>query len=224
MGPMLTFAGLALLDLLSEPKRQWAASVAQRRTYADGESIHRRGDADTTMCILISGTVRLDQLHADGKPIFGSLIQPGSHFGDLLFYTDGRRTHNASAIGTVQIDHYDEAAYLRLIEDQDVLKAIHRITMVRLNAAIQMADDLRGLPREVHLAKILLVLAMGAGDERRIECVQEDLAALLGTSVMTLAKAVATLKRAGLIETGYRSVRITDLVRMRAWLVERLSE
>jgi hypothetical protein len=35
---------------------------------------------------------------------------------------------------------------------------------------------------------------------------------------MTLAKSLALLKREGLIETGYRQVRVTDREKLRRWL------
>lgn len=215
---MIALAGLALLDELSEPARAWLAAVGTRRSYADGEMIHRRGDVEPSMCVVISGRVRLTRLHANGTQIFVSSIRPGQHFGDVLFHgqTPARRTHDAWAVGAVQIDHYGEAAYASLLGQPEVLLALHRIAATRLAGAIAMADDLRGLPREAHLAKVLLALRPDAGGE--ISCVQEDLAGLLGTSVMTLSKALARLRGAGLIETGYRSLRILDRARLRAWL------
>lgn len=215
---MISLAGHALLDLLSEPDRNWLASVGVRRSYDDGEMIHHRGDGDTSMCVVIAGEVRLTRLHASGTQTLVSLIVPGQHFGDVLFHTQRQRTHNALAVGRVQIDHYDEPAYRRVLDNPAVLRALHQINAMRLTRALAMLDDIRGLSTEAHLAKILL--ALGAEDQSGggIDCVQEDLAGLLGTSVMTLSKSLATLKREGLIETGYRTIRIIDRKRMSAWL------
>lgn len=213
---MLALAGLSLMDLLSEPTREWLGRIGTRRSYGDGEMVHRRGDPDPSMCVVIGGRVRLTRLQANGTQIFVSSVQPGQHFGDVLFHGRRRRTHDAWAVGDVVIDHYDEAAYQQLLANHEVLLALHRVTAARLSGSMSMAEDLRALPREVHLAKILLALRPDAGG--MIACVQEDLAGLLGTSVMTLSKGLAQLKREGLIETGYRSLRITDRARLRAWL------
>jgi hypothetical protein len=43
---------------------------------------------------------------------------------------------------------------------------------------------------------------------------------MLGTSTMTLSKCLAALKRQGLIETGYRVLRIPDPPRLRSWLAD----
>ncbi len=213
---MLALAGLALLDLLSEPARDWLARTGTRRSYGHGEMVHRRGDPDPSMCVVISGQVRLTRLQASGTQIFVSSVQPGQHFGDVLFHGRRRRTHDAWAVGDVLIDHYDEAAYRQLLANHEVLLALHRVTAARLSGSMSMAEDLRALSREAHLAKILLALRPDA--QGLIVCVQEDLAGLLGTSVMTLSKGLALLKREGLIETGYRSLRIVDRARLRAWL------
>lgn len=215
---MLALAGLSLLDLLSEPAREWLAQIGARRSYGDGEMIHRRGDPQRSMCVVISGQVRLTRLQASGTQTFVSSVQPGQHFGDVLFHGRRRRTHDAWAVSAVQLDHYDEAAYQRLLDNHEVLLALHRITAARLAGSMSMGEDLRALSREAHLAKILLALRPESGADGVIECVQEDLAALIGTSVMTLSKALGVLKREGLIETGYRSLRIIDRDGLRSWL------
>lgn len=222
---MIALAGLALLDLLTEEQRHWLAALGTRRSYQDGELIHRRGDRDLSMCVVISGRVRLTRLHADGTQTFVSSIHPGQHFGDVLLHGGRqRRTHDAVAVGAVRLDHYDADAFARVLENPVVVLALYRITALRLSGAMAMSDDLRALPREVHLAKILLALRTGDNPPGTIECVQDDLAALIGTSVMTLSKALGVLNRAGLIETGYRSLRIIDRKALSSWLAARSPE
>ena len=109
-----------------------------------------------------------------------------------------------------------------MLANHEVLLALHRVTAARLSGSMSMAEDLRGLRREAHLAKILLALRPQA--DGSIDCVQEDLAALLGTSVMTLSKGLGLLRREGLIETGYRTLRIVDRARLRAWLAAQSPE
>jgi CRP/FNR family cyclic AMP-dependent transcriptional regulator len=68
------------------------------------------------------------------------------------------------------------------------------------------------------LAKLLLTLTSNAAAGDAVGVVQEDLASILGVSAMTLAKSLARLKREGLIETGYRQVRVPDRARLKRWL------
>lgn len=219
---MVTVAGKVLLDLLSPRTRGWLSGLAQRRSYADGELIHSRGDPVESMEVVVRGKVRLSRYHANGSHTFVSTVHAGQHFGDiLLFDSRRRRTHHAVAAGEVEIDHFDRIAFDRMLTNHEVLLALYAITASRLGAAMSMNDDLRALPREVHLAKLLLHQWRLGGRPAAIECVQEDLAGMLGVSQMTLSKALASLRAQGLVKTGYRKVALPDPERLEAWLAER---
>lgn len=215
---MIAVAGNVLLDQLSPQTRQWMAQIARRSSYRDGEVIHKRGDPDPAMGVVITGNVRLVRLRADGTQTYVSSLLAGQHFGDVLMHGRSRRTHDAVAVGPTEIDHYDTRAFSRLLDNGEVLRALYAVTALRLADAMHLNDDLRGLPREVHLAKILLHLARDSADGTTVTCRQEDLACFLGTTVMTLAKSLTLLKNQGLVETGYRRIRIGDRERLRGWM------
>ncbi len=218
---MIALAGEVLLNQLSVPTRAWLAQLGQRRSYADGELIHNRGDAASSMAIVIRGQVNLMRLQADGTHTFVSAIKVGQHFGDIVMLGHRRRSHDAIAQGEVEIDHYDAAAFELIQTNQELVRALYRITALRLSGSMAMSDDLRSLSRDVHLAKILLAMWQREGGQTTFACTQEDLAGLLGTSVMSLSKYLASLKQAGLVETGYRQIRILDPTVLKAWLRER---
>lgn len=218
---MIALAGDVLLDKLTPETRRWLASVARRSSYRNREVIHKRGDSDPTMGVVVSGKVRLFRVHADGTQTYVSSIYPGQHFGDVLSIHRSAQTHDAVAVGATEIDHYDRKAFEALQARPEIVRALYEVTADRLISFMAFCDDLRGLPREVHLAKVLLHLGRSSPEKNSIVCVQEDLAAFLGTSVMTLAKSIALLRREGMIETGYRRIRICDPARMYAWMKER---
>lgn len=217
-GSMIALAGEVLLNLLSPPARAWLARLGHRRSYADGELIHNRGDNAQAMGIVIKGQVKLVRLLANGSHTFVSMIREGQHYGDIVMLGQRRRSHDAVAVGDVEVDHYDGVAFDQILANHEVVRALYRVTALRLSGSIAMSDDLRSLPRDVHLAKILLSIWQREGGRTVFASTQEDLASLLGTSVMSLSKHLARLKRAGLIETGYRLVRIVDPDMLRAWL------
>jgi CRP/FNR family transcriptional regulator, cyclic AMP receptor protein len=212
---LVNLSGPVLLDLLSPATREWMAALARRRDYADGELVHVRGDRNPSMDVVIAGRIRLERLRRDGSQSFISMIGPGQHVADVLMLGGEPRTHNAVASGAVTIDHYDLAAFEQLIARSEVLLALYRVAGFRLNAALAMVDDLRTLSREAHL--LLTLTAQGSGSTS-VGVVQEDLGAILGVSAMTVAKSLALLKREGLIETGYREIRVPDRDRLKQWL------
>ncbi|MCC6924298.1 Crp/Fnr family transcriptional regulator [Novosphingobium sp.] len=215
---MVALAGEVLLDLISPPARSWLAQIAQRRSYGHGELIHNRGDLAAAMGIVVKGQIRLVRLQADGSHTFVSMIRAGQHFGDVVMLGQRRRSHDAIAEGEVEIDLYDADAFELVQNNLEIVRALYRITALRLSGSMAMSDDLRSLPRDVHLAKILLALWQREGGQTTFDCTQEDLASMLGTSVMSLSKHLKVLKQAGLVETGYRQLRIVDPEVLRAWL------
>ncbi len=215
---MVNLSGPIFLDLLSPATCEWMAALGKRRSYAEGELIHARGDLKPTMDVVIAGKIRLVRLRQDGSQSFISTLGPGQQVADVLLHAGMPRTHTAIAMEAVTIDHYDRKAFDKLIERPEVLYALYRVAGFRLNAAIAMVDDLRTLSREAHLAKLLLAVTSSSKRGDAVGVVQEDLASILGVSAMTVAKSLALLKREGLIETGYRQVRVPDRERLRAWL------
>ena len=221
---MAVVAEEVLFDLLSEESRRWLASQGQRRTYEGGTPIHSRGDGDPTMGVVIQGQVRLFQLRPNGTHTFVSMVKTGAHYGDILLFRGKVRTHDAMAIGPTVVDHYNPAAFARLLSNTEIVQALYKITAIRLGRSMAMSDDLRVLPREVHLAKVLLNQWRQRGDRDWIVCIQEDLAWMVGVTTMTLSKSLARLRDEGLIETGYRKIRVTNSEVLKAWLKRRLTK
>lgn len=221
---MAAVAEELLFDLLSPKAREWLATQGQRRTYDAGGLLHNRGDPELTMGIVISGQVKLYQLRTDGSHTFVSLIKAGAHFGDIVLIRGKMRTHDAIAVGPTVVDHYNRAGFEKLLGHAEVVQALYKITAMRLGRAMAMSEDLRLLPRDAHLAKILLSQWRQRGDASAISCVQEDLAGTIGVTTVTLSKSLALLRDEGLIETGYRKIKVVNPEALRNWLRKRLSE
>jgi CRP-like cAMP-binding protein len=220
---LVELAGLALRDLLDTEAAEWLVSIGQRRHYSDGETIHIRDDP-ARMGIIIAGRIRMVRQKSDGTRVFVSEMVAGQHYADILMFEDRiGRTHDALAVGDVTIDHYDKPAFDRILTRPDIVLALYRITSGRLIGAMTMTDDLRSLTPEEHLAKVLLHLRT-RDQQPRVECSQEELAALLGVSPMTLANALMLLKRKGLVKTGYRCIHLPDPAALRQWLGARIAE
>jgi CRP/FNR family transcriptional regulator, cyclic AMP receptor protein len=214
---MADLAGPSLLAILSPAEREWLAAQGRRRRLADGVVLHERGDPDPTMAVVISGKIRLVRLRFNGQEGMTSIIGAGQHFADVLMFARRPRTHRAVAVGATELDLYGRLEFERIMERPAIVRALYRITAERLVGTMNMLEDVRHLSREAHLGKLLLHM-QSRGKGEGIACVQEDLAGLLGVTTMTVAKSLRLLRERGLIETGYRKVRVLDLARMRAWL------
>ncbi len=215
---MTDYAAPGLLGLLGQEDRAVLAALGKRRTFADGELIHVRGDPDAAMGVVIEGAVKLVRQLRDGRELLMVTVNPGQHYADTNSFDNNPRTHHGFAIGETIVDYYPHKIFLQLLEQPGIVRALYRVSAFRLAQAVDMLDDIRAVPPEVRLAKMLAVMRASAGGKGRIACRQDELASLLGVSAMTLAKALKTLRTEGLIETGYRSIAIVDPERFDAWL------
>jgi CRP/FNR family transcriptional regulator, cyclic AMP receptor protein len=218
---MTDYALPSLVELLSPDERLVLESLGNRQTYADGSVIHNRGDPDAAMGVVVKGVVKILRETSDGQQLLMLTVNVGQNYADHNALNKARRTHQAVAAGNTVVDFYPHKQFLQLLEHPGILRALYKVTTLRLGQAVELFDDIRGLTPEVRLAKMLASLRASAGGVSRIGCVQEELASLLGVSAMTLSKALKVLKADRLIDTGYRTVTILDHQRFDSWLEQR---
>ena len=215
---MSDFGVPSLLGQLTDEECEFLSSLARRQNYADGEMVHEEGDAATGMSVVISGQVKLVKRHSSGNLLLETAVNPGQSYGDVASLLIGRRTHGAVAAGETVVDHFSPQAFEKALECPGILRALYRIATYRLSRAVEMLDDVRALPIEGRLAKLLGGMIEGGAESGQVDCLQEDLANILGVSAMTIAKALSALRRQGLVATGYRRIMIPDAARLRSWV------
>lgn len=218
---MTDFGAPVLTQLLPEEELQLLCSVAVRRCYRHGEMVHDRGDSPSYMGVVVRGSVMLVSPRCNGREIYLSRVKIGQNFGDITIPFSESCTHRAIAAGDTQIDHISCEAFERLLDRPAIVRALYKVAAYRLSWAVEMLDDIRALPADVLFAKLLISFHDTMDNARTLEFVQENFASYLGVSLVTLNKAMRSLKEAGLIETGYRQLCITDPDRLRRWLAEK---
>lgn len=203
--------------MLSPDERALVESRATRRKYRDGEIVHERGEGRAPIGVVVAGRLKLTYPCHDGQEKFSGLIHTGQNYGDSLLVHGSPRSHRAIAIGETVIDHLEREAFDLLLEEPGILRALYRVATFRLNTTLQMLDDMRRLPPEVRLARLITYMQASQGEDR-LDFLQEDFAGMLGVSSVTLAKSLRQLEQRGFVEAGYRHLRVTDLSGLLAWL------
>lgn len=191
---------------------------AHRRSFDDGQALHRQGDDRARLCIVAEGKVRFGRFQHDGSFKLLSMLGPGAHYGDVALE---RRafTQNVHAVGPCEIDAIDGAALDALLRDHpDFAIALWRCNTARLNAVLELYDDARTLPVAARLAKVLYVHTGRGEVPDGVACVQRELAELLGVTTVAVGNAMKALEREGLVEPGYRRVIVPDKAQLKAWL------
>jgi len=218
---MRDFNAPILTELLSEEEMRLISSLAIRRSYRAGEMIHDRGDKPAYMGIVVSGAVRLVSPRNDGREIHLTRVDVGQNFGDMVLPFGELCTHRALAIEDAQIDRISVGAFEQIVQQPNVAYALYKVAAYRLALTMDILDDMRTLPADALVAKLLLSFHDNGDQRRTLDFVQENLASYLGVSLVTLNKALRSLKEKGLVATGYRQLKVTDPNRLRQWLAER---
>lgn len=215
---LLDFGLPPLSDYMPEAVYRAALARARRFSYSDGQAMHARGDEGPRLCIIARGAVRVGRFRRDGSFNLLSTLGPGAHYGDVGLHRQSS-THNAYAVGACEIDVIQSPTLGDLIERNAAFAAgLWRCATARLNAILELYDDARTLPVTVRLAKAIHVHYGRGALADGLACVQRDLAELLGVSQVSIGTALKELEIAGLVEPGYRRVRVPDRERLRAWL------
>lgn len=215
-----------LFDFRVRPLREYVSVAvydevcrrARRRKFPDGELLHMRGDNSPRLCIVAAGAVRIGRVRPDGSFNLVSVLGVGSHFGDVGLQR-AVNTHDSYAHGDCELLIIEAAMLENLLESQPGFAlGLWRCSTARLEALLELYDDVRTLSVEVRLAKVIYLHA-GRGDlADGIACRQRDFAELLGVTEVSIGVALKALGRAGLIENGYRCVKVPDKQNLGAWL------
>ncbi len=132
-------------DMRADQKAfEWLRPLLKPARIADGDYVFRKGDAPDRLYIMRSGKIWLEEIDVflEGEQIFG----------EIAFFTDERaRTVSAKCIGACEIMQVDEAAFMRLYNQNPAFG----LYMVKLTAS-RLLDGMQRNP-EVYLNSNLQV-------------------------------------------------------------------
>ena len=214
------FQSPALLDWLDQPTKQELLSRATLIKLNDGTMIHGRGNTQAGIAIIKSGHVKIGVNGLDGTFIGAGLLGPGETFGEFTIFTSLPRTHDIWALGNLEIYRVEKSHFLALCKERpNLLSALLSATLIRSHILLELLDAMRRLPLDQKIAR--LILSLTASSKTNSACVrlrQSDLASSLGTSRVSLGKAVKSLTEKSLIELGYGEISIPSKQALYEWL------
>lgn len=174
--------------------------------HAAGTLIYERGDLPTRVHILRAGAVELTR-DLGGRRVVVQLLRAGSVFGDVpLFLRRGEPTE-ARAVEDITVHSIDSVTLFSLLGRRPMLSRRWLVSVSERMAEMQdrVTDLLAGgLDRQV--ASWLLREATGDG----AAVSQLTLARLLGARRTSVNQSLRRLEDRGLVETGYRRIRVID--------------
>lgn len=206
-------------DLLPKKISNQLEALANRSRFDDGQLIQTRGDTKTGLSIVRQGLARVGNLGVDGSYLNTSILTTGQTFGEFTLFAGLPRTHEVIAIGPTVVDEISGVKFMALFNSEPRLsKALLTISLVRFHSLLEFLDDLRRLPLEVHVGKVIYA---AADDTLVLKVRQEELAFTFGVSRVSMGKVLKSLASSGLVRLGYGKIHIVSREAFKDWLTQR---
>jgi CRP/FNR family cyclic AMP-dependent transcriptional regulator len=209
------FGALRLAD------RQTLLGAAELLRLRPGEMLFRQGDAPGGFYGLLSGTLKISSLREDGREAIFVVLEAGNWMGEISLMDHQPRTHDATAIGHVEVLVVPQAVFTVLMDEAAFARAVAAMLASRVRSLYGLVEDAALRSTRARVARRLLLLARGdvtmAADDRPVVPVsQEALAMMLGITRQTLSKELKTLAELGAVELRYRRIVIASGARLKA--------
>jgi CRP/FNR family transcriptional regulator, cyclic AMP receptor protein len=202
-----------------EPALGVLCEAARIQTCSPGECVLRRGERAQTLRVVVAGGLEASRTWADGRRAVFVLALSGDLVDPAAIFDDEPAQFDLTARGAATFVAVPHRALRDLVERQAglSLSLIQALSLKARADAERLQAGLVNSPR-VRLAKTLIGLGAerhGRG-EAQLAITQDDLAAMLGLSRQSVVSALRPLVRDGILEVGYRSVRLVDRPRLLA--------
>jgi CRP-like cAMP-binding protein len=204
---------------LAGPDLDRLAELARLKRLHNQERVDKCGGYDANLWIIVSGAARISTKASRAEHVY-AVLGPGSYFGLAAVIGKGLGTIEARAFGATELALLEGAALLKVLEDRPRLwRHFAELLSRRLGAALMLLRDNTACTLPERLVRRLLVLrppiAASAEAQPVLPMTQADLARMLGTSRSRTNAELRRLESEGLLRSGYRSITLLDLPRLR---------
>ncbi|MEU3417025.1 Crp/Fnr family transcriptional regulator [Streptomyces murinus] len=211
------------LNALTDEARAAFARLGVRRHFAVGDVLINEGDHTQDMVVLYKGVVKVTARLDGGRAALMDIKIAGDVVGEVAALDRGPRSATVTACGDVTAAFIPACALVPFLHaNPETMVPLMGVFCSRLRRSDRWRLEFAGYPVLVRLARVLVELAVSYGrpgqngDGIRIDVnlSQSEFAALTGSTTNTVHKALARLRRDGLISTGERRTFVQDLFRL----------
>jgi len=208
---------------LSDTDREALLAGSTTRRYPQGSFLFHEGDPPGWLAIIRSGHVKVTGARSDGGESILSILGPDELIGELSALDGSPRIASVRALDDVEAALVTPGAFEDfLTRHPGATLALLRMLASRMRASDRLQIEFGSTDTLGRLSRRLVELADGHGvtepDGVRIELPirQEDLAAWIGASRESVAKALRALRERGTVTTARKRIVVRDLDALRA--------
>jgi CRP-like cAMP-binding protein len=198
-----------------------ARQLVKRRAYRKGEYLYRQGELDSKFYLILHGRVMVSSTREDGSEFMLEIMGHYAICGEaaaidgLPYFTSAQALDDAQVI---VFDAGDVSAASR--ESPEIAVALLRITARKQRIIAVRAQHLASLKPEARIAELLHRMAeqhgarIEGGVELGIKLTHKQMAALTGTTRVTVTRVLKRLKAQGKIAVRANRVVVLDIDRL----------
>ncbi len=197
---------------LKEEEQEFLAEISKMVTCQRKHQFYLSDERSDKIYLVKEGKVRLGKVNQDGDEITLDVLGPGEIFGELAITDEQQRSHFAEATEDSLVCIFPRDKFQQfLTEHQELTFKVMKLIGFRLREMESRLQDLTFQPVAERLRTALLRLAEkhGVADAEgqvRLSITQKDIAYLVGATRESVAEELGLLKRAGMVQTSYRSL------------------
>lgn len=211
-----------MIGRMKPEQRDALQAIASVRRLANQQHIAMLGEMVDGVYLIVEGGVRLESFSESGDRFLVGDLQAGDLFGLLSVLEDEPSIHHATAIGET-VACYMPAKQFRsfIYADQELTRQMVELMCRRLRMSLVMVTRFAPGSLECRVARCLIALADNLGNRpetgksAKVSINQFDLAAMLSVSRQSVNRVLKSLEADGTIMSGYNTVEILDLDRLR---------
>ena len=159
----------------------------------------------------------------DGDYIVTVDLGPGDCFGEFTLFAGVPRTHHAQAMGVAVVDQITKDAFDRVIaSNTGFLQSLLAVVTTRLYASLEFIEEMRSLPLDARVAKMLLRACPRNADKAQINLTQDQLAGALGVTRVSVNKCLKVFEQEDLVERRYGKIIVPDVGALTDWVTTRV--
>ena len=172
--------------------------AARRRKIVKSGAIYRQGELSDQVFVVVSGRIGITMLRPDGQELLIDIVGAGALCGEGAAFDRLPRFSNASALETSEVLAIPAGEFCRLMSSHAELAAmvVQTIALKQRMLANRLLQVTQPSP-EVRITELLSQITMP--ESPAIILTHQQIANLIGTSRITVTRAMQKLRRDGAV-------------------------
>lgn len=214
---------ISLFEDLSDRSLARVESLCSMRSFTKGEEVVGDHENTTDVFFILSGTVRVTSFTEAGREVIFNDVSGGGIFGEFSAIDRLPRSASGVALTDCTLARMPASAFVGLLQEENKV-AVHLVELLvkKIRSMSERVFEVSALAVRERLRRELVRLAMMIGKKEGgvITIVPApthyEIAARIGSHREAVTREINRLELEKVLEIGRRSIRITDLERLKA--------